>query len=504
MSIHVPAKFRFTLVVAALFLGRAAIPAAPHDWAEGTPGKDNGATRDYYNRAGFLEWQNKMGDWRDARNVPQGNEAYATAVIAAEHKGKWLDWDVTPLVQDWLGGKHPNQGMFLRVVKGQGTRGFASREHQDPALRPQLVLTGHKGSLTLIPQADTYLESSTYRSMGNLDQLKVSSDPNHVLLRFDLPGVEKIGKVGKASLRLYNVAQYGSGGVTVGVFRCSQGHHVPDVEPILGLAARYPGDKGIAKDPDVVFFADFEGEKWQQDWAYVANLKTIETVAADQARKFQPLQGKALSANLAKGETTALNALFRFQKQTGAEPEEMYFRYYLRLGDDWNQTVQGGKLPGFSGTYDVAGWGGRKSNGKNGWSARGWFALSIPMDNPLGGLHPIGTYCYHADQEGFYGDTWVWQRHYRGFLEKNRWYSIEQHVKLNTPGDKNGVLRAWVDGLLAFEKTDIRFRDVDRLKIEQTWMNVYHGGTIPSPYDQHVFIDNVVIAKKYIGPMAKK
>ena len=55
------------------------------------------------------------------------------------------------------------------------------------------------------------------------------------------------------------------------------------------------------------------------------------------------------------------------------------------------------------------------------------------------------------------------------------------------------------DGRLAFEKTDIRFRDVDKLKIEQIWMNVYHGGTKPSPYDQHLFIDNVVIAKKYIG-----
>ena len=42
---------------------------------------------------------------------------------------------------------------------------------------------------------------------------------------------------------------------------------------------------------------------------------------------------------------------------------------------------------------------------------------------------------------------------------------------------------------------------MDRLKIEQLWMNVYHGGKAPSPYDQHLFIDNVVIAREYIGPM---
>lgn len=33
-------------------------------------------------------------------------------------------------------------------------------------------------------------------------------------------------------------------------------------------------------------------------------------------------------------------------------------------------------------------------------------------------------------------------------------------------------------------------------------MNVYHGGMALSPSDQHLFIDNVVVARKYIGPMA--
>ena len=42
---------------------------------------------------------------------------------------------------------------------------------------------------------------------------------------------------------------------------------------------------------------------------------------------------------------------------------------------------------------------------------------------------------------------------------------------------------------------------IDKLKIEQIWMNVYDGGTTPSPRDQHLYVDNVVVAKKYIGPM---
>jgi hypothetical protein len=130
--------------------------------------------------------------------------------------------------------------------------------------------------------------------------------------------------------------------------------------------------------------------------------------------------------------------------------------------------------------------------------------LTIPEGNPLAGLTPIGNYCYHADMKGYYGNVWIWQEGYRGFLENNRWYCVEQYLKLNAPGEKDGIIRAWIDGRPAFEKTDIRFRLVDKLKIEQIWMNVYHGGKKPSPYDQHLYIDNVVIARKYIGPMKQQ
>jgi hypothetical protein len=159
-------------------------------------------------------------------------------------------------------------------------------------------------------------------------------------------------------------------------------------------------------------------------------------------------------------------------------------------------------MPGFAGTYGRAGWGGRKVNGSDGWSARGSFHTEPPEGNPLAGVVPVGNYVYHADMPGQYGDIWIWLGGYGGLLEKNRWTCLEQYVKLNAPGRKDGVLRAWVDGRLAFEKTDLRFRDVDRLRVEKAWMNVYHGGTQPVDRDVHLYIDNVVIAREYVGPMA--
>ncbi len=65
-------------------------------------------------------------------------------------------------------------------------------------------------------------------------------------------------------------------------------------------------------------------------------------------------------------------------------------------------------------------------------------------------------------------------------------------------------MRAWVDRELAFEKTDVHLRDVPTLRIEKVWMNVYHGGSTPSPNDQYLFIDNIVVARRYIGPMASE
>jgi hypothetical protein len=489
------------VLVALGMLGPAfRVHAAKNDWAEGTPGHSDGATRDYYNRGGRLAWKNYLGDWRDARNEAQGEVPYGSATVRDDDTPRWIEWEVTSLVREWLTGKYPNQGMFLRGVKGSGSYHFRSREHAQAKQRPQLVITTNKGTQTLAPVADTYLEPSTYRSQGNGTTLRITMKSNPTLLRFDLSRFKEDTKLDKAVLRLYTFAQYGQA-LDVGVFRCAQGHEEPKTDPVPGLAAKYPGDRGLEEDPDVLFFSAFETPQWANGWTQVGGR--LDPVDKDEARKFAPLQGTALRVKIAEGSTGAMNVTWKFRKQTGSEPEEIYFRYYLRLADDWNQTLQGGKLPGISGTYGIAGWGGRRSNGSNGWSARGAFDLTIPKQNPLAGTTPIGTYCYHADMKGNYGDIWLWQKGYRGFLENNRWYCLEQYLKLNTPGKKDGILRAWVDGQPAFEKTDIRFRLVDKLKIEQIWMNVYHGGTKPSPYDQHLYVDNVVIARKYIGPMKR-
>jgi len=245
---------------------------------------------------------------------------------------------------------------------------------------------------------------------------------------------------------------------------------------------------------DVVFFCDFESDNWYEQFGMRSRPERIDVVSSDPARKFEPLAGRAIRIKIDRGGHYGASIMYRFKDQIGKEPQEIYFRYYLRLADDWDPEG-GGKLPGISGTYGRAGWGGRQSDGRNGWSARGLFKRQVD------GKTPIGYYCYHADMKGRYGSVWIWDVGKRGYLENNRWYCIEQYVKMNTPGKNDCILRGWVDGQPAFEKTDVRMRDVDTLRIEAVWLNVYLGGEWVAKNDHHLYIDDVLIAHEYIGPI---
>ena len=259
------------------------------------------------------------------------------------------------------------------------------------------------------------------------------------------------------------------------------------------LAAEYTRDKGIEDDPHVLAFTDFESDAWREQWSG-GNRDTVSVVENDVEHGFVPLQGKALRIRVEEGAHMGASLQFDFKDKVGREPEEIYFRYYLRLGSDWDPE-RGGKLPGIGGTYGRAGWGGRPSNGRNGWSARGQFK------GRTGGKTPIGFYCYHADMEGRYGSAWIWEKDGLGYLENDRWYCIEQYARMNTPGKNDGMLRGWVDGKLAFQKTEVRMRDVRDLKIECIWINIYHGGKWTATSDDHLYIDNVAVARRYIGSM---
>lgn len=459
-----------------------------------------GATCEFFNRDAHLRWKHRQGDWIDAAGTVQGTVPFSATYVNGD--APTAKWDVTALARSTAARSSNRQlTILLKVLDPASTSRafFMSREIAEEHLRPQLSITDLDGQKhTIPPLADTMLQCSTSRSLGSSGRLTVA-DNSYAALQYDL-GQFVNHQISRAEIELTIVEVIG-GPVSIGVFRLDLPRHDERIPEVLGIAAKYSHDARIERDPDVIMATGFEEHDWRTTWGQQTIRGTFDVIEASPAAQFTPLNGRALRVTIPKDENLGLDLAFSFKEELGAEPEELYFRYYLRFAENWRPTVDGGKLPGMSGTYGVSGWGGRKSDGNTGWSMRGQFYRQPEDANPMSALTTIGTYAYHSDTQDNWGDAWPWTDSSAGLLERNRWYCIEQYVRLNTPGKLDGVLKGWVDGVLAFERTNVRYRNTPRLKIEKVWMNIYHGGKATASSDLQLFIDNVVIARQYIGPM---
>lgn len=93
----------------------------------------------------------------------------------------------------------------------------------------------------------------------------------------------------------------------------------------------------------------------------------------------------------------------------------------------------------------------------------------------------------------------------------DRWHCIEAQFKLNTLDLKNdrpnadGIARAWFDGEIVIEDTNLVLRSTDfpKMKFNQFLMAPYFGpGLLPHP--QKLWIDEMEVGTKRIGPLADK
>ncbi len=245
-------------------------------------------------------------------------------------------------------------------------------------------------------------------------------------------------------------------------------------------------------------------------------------------------------------------------EEAGLKPDNLYFRYYLKLGDNFDPALcksdgssagDGGKFPGLA---DPRAWpeeqcgnGGNPSDGLNCWSARSLFkSCTFACEENTQASTRFGTYAYHPYQNGLWGDHAVWDADTNrqsgrtcevthnqdqncptdkivacdsgpdvvgtcgfdnvGDLENGVWHAIEMQVSMNTPGKDDGVLRGWVDGELAFEKTNMVWRKIghDNLHVRLVWLNVHFGGEFVgpcSPGGTEVYIDQMVVATTPVG-----
>lgn len=465
-------------------------------WSEGSE-SHNGLTRMYANKEAMISWNNNLGDWCDKAGYPQGDIPFGQTNVDVSKKSFELMIDVSELVKEYAKNQVQKGDFILRNVGEGGITKCHSRETTSFINRPRLVLNLDDKQLARLPVADTFTDQSTLKGLGLRDHLYFSNKQN-TYLRFLLP-LLKTDEIKSAFLHLSVIKQYKKPSI-VGVFRSCYLTIDEDIERRIGIAKDYLKDKGIKRHPSVILTDTFDRDSRQKGpWSYGYDRETLQIVETDPENVFSPFDGKALKVTIPKGHLTGMQMGYVFRTENEKEPEALFFRYYLRFGENWDPLLAG-KLPGVAGTYGKAGWGTRKSNGFNGWSARGLFRKTVRENDSTPGKIPIGSYVYHANQPKWSGENFIWNKHMAGFLNKNKWYCVEQYVKLNTPGEKNGILKAWVDGIIAYENFELEFRKIPDLKIEKVWMNVFHGGKMATDKDISLFIDNVVVATEYIGP----
>ena len=236
--------------------------------------------------------------------------------------------------------------------------------------------------------------------------------------------------------------------------------------------------------PTLPHLEQFETEEWHDDWIdwrYADGQNTSIT---------RGYQDNGLRVNIPPNERRGTGPLWKLP----TDVDEAWFRYRIRLDDFF--PITSGKLPGFAGMPNFTARGCNPSTeAYPGWSARMLFEPA-----GFGDLEPdqiqIGYYTYHLDQAGTCGDFMLWDDD--GVLEQDHWYCIEGQVRLNTPGESDGILQGWVDNNLAFSQDGLSFRRAteDWLDVRTFWLNIYFGGsTIPNDRNLTMRVDDLAISE---------
>lgn len=283
----------------------------------------------------------------------------------------------------------------------------------------------------------------------------------------------------------------------------------PLPEGNTGIAALYPSDAGIGSHPAVIFTDDFESygnasELWDR-WDNVFQMY-LTRIATESGRVYRGNQALEFRIPQLDGEIS--NAVI---KNLTPVEEVVFIRYYTKF-DAGHYSVQSNHNgAGIQANYCCPG---VPANGSNKFyvgleNSRGSTAEASPG--------PSHLYIYHPEQRSQWGDHWypdgtvspytylpgdfgpdfVPRPNYTPALD--RWHAVEFMVKNNTPGQRDGRIAFWVDGVLIADYPSVRLRDIDTLDIDKVSLSFHINGD--TPRENYKWYDNVVVARSYIGPL---
>ena len=281
-------------------------------------------------------------------------------------------------------------------------------------------------------------------------------------------------------------------------------------EGSTGIASRYAGDNGIGSDPAVVFTDNFESyssvsglsTRWNEVF-HTANLR----IATEAGNVFAG--AKAIEMTVPRQSAEVSNNLIR-HVSPGADV--LFVRYYAKYDSAFNVLGSSHNGNSISGKYCCPG---VPADGYN------KFLVSLESgrdDTTISNPGKLNIYIYHPEQRDIWGDHFYPSGRVVPFdrtpgdfgpnfvarpeivPEPGRWYSYELMVKTNTPGQRDGRIAVWLDGKIVADFQNLRLRETTALKIDQFTIDLHVRSN--SLAVARKWVDNVVAARSYIGPMA--
>lgn len=301
---------------------------------------------------------------------------------------------------------------------------------------------------------------------------------------------------------------------------------------------------------DVVFCEPWENSNWWQNGYYstisttpASEYKAVaEDVANTSVTNTGCISGSCLKVSMKKYQSGAL-AVHWPLKNKGLAPEQLYMRYYIKLGANFDPNFcdkqgvvqdNGGKFPGLADVRsypeEQCGNGGAYADGINCWSMRTKYRNCKGSGGAQVCTSPnattrFGGYVYYpkTSQDFAAFDSVPWGTGFvngtcsaspesigncglgdAGQFENNKWYLVELFIKMNTPGKSDGAIRGWVNNQLSYEKTNMVWRlpGHKNLHVRTAWLNVHSGGEFGGLcLDSEIYLDQMVLATgSQIGP----
>jgi hypothetical protein len=172
--------------------------------------------------------------------------------------------------------------------------------------------------------------------------------------------------------------------------------------------------------------------------------------------------------------------------------------YDVRFSSNFDFSA-GGKLPGLLGVAPGTAPSTPTEGGPvaHGWSGRlMWLGPSAFTFAGEGGNDNMAvTYLYHPGQADKYGDNIQW---HKPFVD-GVWHHVQQCHTMNTIGKSDGVLKAWLDGAVVVDRTDVVYRTDPNVHITHFDWSIFRGGSSSmwaGRTDGYVELDSVQVSSR--------